>query len=209
MKRALDIICSFAGLILALPLLLVTTAVVRIYLGSPVLFTQNRLGKDGVVFKLYKFRTMRDAFDADHKPLPDSERLTRVGVLLRGASLDELPQLFNVLKGDMSLVGPRPLPELYRDRFSQEQWVRHQVRPGLTCLAQVMGRNALTWEDKFAWDAKYVRTASLGLDFRIILRTVCCLIRREGITHGNHATMPEFMGAGGIPVTHAKGANEI
>ena len=166
----------------------------RLKLGSPVLFRQRRPGLHGKPFTIYKFRTMTDARDAQGKLLPDAERLTPFGRFLRSASLDELPELFNVLKGDMSLVGPRPLLMQYLDRYTPEQMRRHEVKPGITGWAQVNGRNAITWEQKFALDVWYVDNKSLGLDGKIILLTLWKILKREGISQPGQATMEEFMG---------------
>ena len=159
-----------------------------------MLFRQTRPGLHGQPFEMVKFRTMTDARDADGHLLPDAERLTSFGRFLRGASLDELPELWNVLRGEMSLVGPRPLLMRYLGRYTPEQARRHAVRPGITGLAQVSGRNALSWDEKFALDLEYVDRVSFGLDVRILLRTLAKVVRREGISAGQHATMPEFMG---------------
>ena len=163
-------------------------------MGSPVLFKQQRPGLHGKPFMMSKFRTMTDARDGDGNLLPDADRLTRLGRFLRSTSLDELPELFNVLKGDMSLVGPRPLLMRYLDRYTPEQARRHEVRPGITGWAQINGRNALSWEDKFTLDVWYVDHCSLLLDMRIILQTIWKVLRREGISQEGEATMSEFMG---------------
>ena len=167
---------------------------VRSILGSPVLFRQQRPGKDGRPFTLFKFRTMTDARDGEGRLLPDAERLTAFGTFLRGTSLDELPELFNVLKGEMSLVGPRPLLMQYLPRYTPEQMRRHAVLPGITGWAQVNGRNALTWEQKFALDVWYVDHRSLGLDLKILVLTVVKALKREGISQAGQATMEEFKG---------------
>jgi sugar transferase EpsL len=196
LKRVIDVVGAAGGLVvLALPLLAVATAV-RATLGRPVLFRQTRPGLRGEPFVLYKFRTMRDAVGADGRPLPDAERLTRLGRLLRATSIDELPELWNVLKGDMSLVGPRPLLMQYLPLYTPEQARRHEVRPGMTGLAQVDGRNALDWDDKFALDVWYVHHRSLWLDARILLRTLVQVVRREGISQPGHATAAPFTGGG-------------
>jgi len=174
--------------------MLVTAALVRTKLGSPVLFTQDRPGKDGKVFKLYKFRTMTDERDADGNLLPDDVRLTAFGKKLRSTSLDELPELLNILKGDVAVVGARPLLVRYLDRYTPEQARRHEVRPGLTGLAQVHGRNAASWEEKFAWDVKYVDNITFLGDWKIIFDTVRVVLKREGISSESSATMEEFMG---------------
>ena len=168
---------------------------IRWSMGSPVLFRQERPGLGGRAFWLLKFRTMRDAFDAEGRLLPDSERLTSVGRLLRATSVDELPQLINVLRGEMSLVGPRPLLMQYLARYSPRQARRHEVKPGITGLAQVRGRNALSWEEKFELDVTYVETWSLLTDLKILLQTAASVVRREGISQTGHVTMPEFLGS--------------
>lgn len=193
-KTAADRTAGALGLTLAMPLLFAAAVGVRWSLGSPVLFVQERPGKSGCPFRIMKFRTMRDERDAKGRPLPDSERLTRFGRFLRAMSVDELPQLWNVVKGDLSLVGPRPLLMEYLDRYSQRQARRHDVLPGITGWAQVNGRNAITWEEKFALDVWYVENWSLALDMRILLSTIVHVLRREDVTNGSHATMPEFKG---------------
>lgn len=192
MKRLFDIGTSAAALaVFALPMLLVAL-IVRLTLGKPVLFVQERPGLHGAPFRLIKFRTMRDAVDADGRPLQDSDRLTRVGRFLRSTSLDEVPELWNVLKGDMSLVGPRPLLVEYLPLYSREQARRHEVRPGLTGWAQVNGRNAVCWEEKFRLDAWYVDNWSFWLDLKILGLTASTVVRFTGITSAGHATMPRF-----------------
>ncbi len=193
-KPLLDRTAAAVGLVVLSPALAALAGVIRWRLGSPVLFRQTRPGLHGRPFEMVKFRTMTDERDADGHLLPDAERLTPFGRFLRGASLDELPELWNVLRGEMSLVGPRPLLMRYLGRYTPEQARRHAVRPGVTGLAQVSGRNALSWEDKFALDLEYVDRVSFGLDVRILLRTLAKVVRREGISAGQHATMPEFMG---------------
>ena len=195
MKRAFDVVAAAATLaILAAPMLAIAGAV-RICLGKPVLFTQLRPGRHGIPFRLIKFRTMREAFDAEGRALPDEERLTRLGQFLRAASLDELPELWNVLRGDMSLVGPRPLLMEYLPLYTPEQARRHGVRPGITGWAQVNGRNSLSWEEKFELDVWYVDHASFWLDLKIIALTVWKTLRCDGINQAGHATMPDFMGS--------------
>ena len=194
MKRLFDIAVSAVALLLLSPVLLVVGALVRTKLGSPVLFRQVRPGLQGKPFTLVKFRTMRDALDRDGRPLPDEERLTPFGRALRSTSLDELPELCNVLKGDMSLVGPRPLLMQYLARYSPEQSRRHDVRPGLTGWTQVNGRNALGWPEKLALDVWYVDNRSFMLDLKIMAMTVKQILVREGIAHDGSETMPEFMG---------------
>ncbi|KAB2657597.1 MAG: sugar transferase [Verrucomicrobia bacterium] len=193
-KRAFDLAALLAGAPLWLPLLAVVAVWVRWALGSPVLFRQERPGHRGRVFRMMKFRSMTDARDASAQLLPDTERLVPFGRRLRSTSLDELPELLNVLRGEMSLVGPRPLLVRYLSLYSPEQARRHDVPPGITGWAQVCGRNALTWEAKFAHDVWYVDHASLGLDLHILLRTVRAVLLREGISAAGEATMPEFRG---------------
>lgn len=193
-KRALDVVLVTLTLILLSPVLLVIAFVVRRKLGISVIFRQQRPGQHGKPFTLYKFRTMTGARDADGNLLPDADRLTPFGRFLRRTSIDELPELFNVLKGDMSLVGPRPLLMQYLDRYTPEQARRHEVRPGITGWAQINGRNALSWEEKFELDIWYVNNLSLWLDLKILVLTIWKVLRREGISQGGHATMPEFMG---------------
>ena len=191
-KRFLDLILTIPAFVLLSPVLIVTALLVRCKLGKPVLFTQQRPGLGGRPFKIFKFRTMTDARDADGALLPDSARLTRLGRFLRATSIDELPELFNVLKGDMSLVGPRPLLMQYLDRYTPEQARRHEVRPGITGWAQVNGRNAISWEEKFKLDVWYVAHWSLWLDIKIIILTIWKIIKREGISQPGQATMEEF-----------------
>ncbi len=194
LKRLIDVLVSLAALALLSPLLLVLAIWIRITMGAPVLFRQARPGLRGNPFIMYKFRTMTDERDPQGNLLPDEQRLTRLGRFLRSTSLDELPELINVLKGDMSLVGPRPLLMKYLDRYTPEQFRRHEVKPGITGWAQVNGRNALTWEEKFKLDVWYVDNWNLWLDFKILLMTLVKVFRREGISHGSQATMPEFRG---------------
>ncbi len=194
LKRCFDFLAAlFAGALLA-PLLLVLALLVRVWLGSPVLFRQVRPGRGGRIFKMWKFRTMTDARDAEGRLLPDSVRLTPFGRWLRATSLDELPELWNVLRGDMSLVGPRPLLVEYLPLYSPEQARRHEVRPGITGWAQINGRNALSWEEKFRLDVWYVDHRSFLLDLRILVRTVAKVFVREGIAAAGEATMPRFTG---------------
>lgn len=194
-KRAADFLLSlFALAVLALPLA-VLALLVRTRLGSPVLFKQERPGKNGEIFTLYKFRTMTDERDEKGELLPDEIRLTKFGRLLRSLSLDELPELYNILKGDMSFVGPRPLLVRYLPLYNERQAMRHNVRPGLTGLAQVNGRNLLTWEEKFEWDVKYVENISPWLDIKILFKTVLNVLKREGISSETSVTMEEFRGA--------------
>lgn len=180
-KRIFDVVASALGLLLLSPVILIVAWQVRRNLGSPVFFRQTRPGLNGKPFQMVKFRTMRDAFDEDGKPLPDSERITPFGRFLRSTSLDELPELWNVLKGDMSLVGPRPLLMEYMDYYTEEEMLRHTVRPGVTGLAQISGRNALTWEQKLGLDVEYVRRQNLYLDLKIILMTIKKVFKREDI----------------------------
>ena len=193
LKRAIDVAASAAALVVTAPVQAVVAAVVAADLGRPVLFRQPRPGKNGEVFELVKFRTMRNP---DHSHVTDAERLTRLGRFLRATSLDELPTFWNVLKGDMSLVGPRPLLVDYLPRYSPEQARRHEVRPGITGLAQVSGRNNLSWEEKFALDVEYVDKHSLALDVRILCVTVAKVLQRHGIAAPGEVTMSQFTGAG-------------
>jgi sugar transferase EpsL len=194
-KRALDLLLLFLGAPLWLPLLAVTALAVRRGLGSPVLFRQDRPGRHGRIFRMVKFRSMTDARNPAGELLSDAERLVPFGRRLRSTSLDELPELLNVLRGDMSLVGPRPLLVRYLPRYSPEQARRHDVPPGLTGWAQIRGRNALTWEAKFVYDVWYADHASLGLDLYILFHTVWAVIRRDGISAAGEATMSEFQGS--------------
>lgn len=194
-KRLLDLALTGLLLILLSPLLVGLGLVVRIKLASPVLFRQRRPGLHGRPFVLRKFRTMTDARDAQGQLLPDVERLTSFGMFLRSTSLDELPEFLNVISGDMSLVGPRPLLMQYLERYSPEQARRHAVRPGITGWAQVNGRNALTWDEKFDLDVWYVDHLSLRVDLHILFATFVTTLRREGINHADQVTMPEFMGS--------------
>ena len=191
-KRCLDILLSLCGIVVLSPILAVLAVLVRVKLGSPVLFHQERPGRHEKIFKLYKFRSMTDEKDADGNLLPDEVRLTRFGKLLRSTSLDELPELFNILKGDMSLIGPRPLLVRYLPYYTEEERHRHDVRPGLTGLAQVNGRNALGWEDRFRYDLDYVNHISLGLDLKIIGMTVGKVLKRSGTLSGAEQTVADF-----------------
>lgn len=194
-KRVFDLATSASALLVLAPLIVVVALLVRWKMGAPVLFRQRRPGLHGKPFTMVKFRTMRDAYDASGRRLPDAERITRLGRLLRSTSLDELPELWNILKGEMSWVGPRPLMMEYLPRYSSEQARRHDVTPGLTGWAQVNGRNAQTWEERFRLDVYYVDHWSLGFDLRILARTVRTVLRREGIGHdASHEIMPAFMG---------------
>ena len=192
-KRVLDVTTATAALIALWPVLAVVAALVSVRLGRPVIFRQDRPGRDGNVFRLYKFRTMRDV-DIARGLITDEQRLTPFGLALRSTSLDELPTLVNVIKGDMSIVGPRPLLVRYLARYSPEQSRRHEVRPGITGLAQVSGRNALAWKDKFELDVDYVETRSFRGDLRILRMTVLAVAKRSGVSADGHATAPEFMG---------------
>jgi len=193
-KRLIDLTVVALAAPLWLPALGLLAVLVRLKLGCPVFFRQKRPGLHAQVFEMIKFRSMTDARDDQGQVLPDAQRLTPFGRFLRSTSLDELPELLNVLKGDMSLVGPRPLLVQYLERYSPRQARRHEVRPGITGLAQVMGRNALSWEEKFEWDVRYVATQSLWLDLKILFLTVKAVFFRTGITASGDATMPEFMG---------------
>lgn len=193
-KRCLDFLLSLCGIIVLSPVLLVVAVLVRVKLGSPVLFRQERPGRHEKIFTLYKFRTMTDERDEDGNLLPDDRRLTGFGKMLRSTSLDELPELFNILKGDMSVIGPRPLLVRYLPRYNDFQRQRHNVRPGLTGLAQINGRNAITWEEKFAYDVEYVNHLTFAMDARIFIGTIRAVLKREGISSETNATMEEFMG---------------
>lgn len=194
LKRFFDVVLSFSALVLLAPVIVIVAWQIRRKLGSPVLFRQIRPGLDGKPFEMIKFRSMRDAVDAQGNPLPDSERMTPFGSFLRSSSLDELPGLWNVLKGDMSLVGPRPLLVEYLPLYNEEQARRHQVRPGITGWAQVNGRNAISWEDKFKLDVWYVDNRSFWLDIRILWLTVRKVLVRDGISAEGEATMSKFTG---------------
>lgn len=193
-KRLLDIVLSGAALVILSPVLLITAVLVRIKLGSPVVFTQERPGKDEKVFKLHKFRSMTDARDANGNLLPDKERLTRFGAKLRSLSIDELPELWDIFRGKMSIVGPRPLLVKYLPLYNAEQRHRHDVRPGLTGWAQVHGRNLTSWEERFEYDVEYVNNISFALDVKIIIMTIRCVLGREGINADGSATMEAFVG---------------
>jgi lipopolysaccharide/colanic/teichoic acid biosynthesis glycosyltransferase len=198
-KRVFDVLVSGFALIVLAPVIAVTALAVRRAMGSPVLFRQTRPGLDAKPFELVKFRSMRQACDRSGRPLSDAERLTRFGRFLRSTSLDELPQLWNVLKGDMSLVGPRPLLMDYLPRYSEHQARRHEVRPGITGWTQVSGRNALAWENKFELDVWYVDNRSFLLDLKIIFLTALRLVKPRGISAAGHETMPEFLGSSSDP----------
>lgn len=194
-KRLIDICCSGAALLVLSPVLLVTAILVRVKLGSPVLFCQARPGKNEEIFKLYKFRTMTGERDENGELLPDEVRLTKFGRFLRSSSLDELPELINILKGDMSLIGPRPLLVKYLPLYNEEQKHRHDVRPGLSGWAQVNGRNAISWEEKFQYDVEYVNKIGFVFDVKILFMTVKSVFKREGISSETAATMEEFKGS--------------
>lgn len=196
MKRMVDILGGGIGLLVLSPVMVVVALLIRREMGSPVFFRQTRPGRHGKPFQMIKFRTMRDAIDADGHLLPDAERLTRLGRFLRSSSLDELPELWNVLKGEMSLVGPRPLLMDYLPLYSPEQARRHEVRPGVTGWAQMNGRNAISWDEKFALDVWYVDNRSLWLDLKIIWLTIRKVIKRDGISAAGEATMSRFTGNG-------------
>ncbi len=193
-KRILDFVLSLVALIVLSPVLLIVAILVRVKLGSPVIFKQQRPGKNEKIFTLYKFRTMTDKKDENGNLLPDSERLTKFGKFLRSTSLDELPELVNILKGDMAIVGPRPLLVEYLPLYNEEQKHRHDVRPGLTGLAQVSGRNSITWEEKFNDDLEYIEKISILEDIKIIFTTIGKVFKREGISQENNATMEKFKG---------------
>ena len=193
-KRVLDFLLSLIAIIILSPVLLIIAILVRIKLGSPVLFKQERPGKNEKIFTLYKFRTMTDKKDEKGNLLPDEDRLTKFGKILRSTSLDELPELFNILKGDMSIVGPRPLLVEYLELYNEEQKHRHDVRPGLTGLAQISGRNSISWEEKFKDDIEYVNKVTFINDMKIILKTVIKVFKREGISQEGNATIEKFTG---------------
>ena len=194
LKRIFDITTVLLSAPLWLPVVILVAAAVRIRIGSPVLFRQERPGLHARPFVIFKFRTMKAAFDTKGQPLPDAERMTRFGALLRSTSLDELPELFNVLKGDMSLVGPRPLLMEYLPLYSKEQARRHEVRPGITGWAQVNGRNAINWEQRFQLDVWYVDNHSIPLDLRILWLTMAKVLKRENVNESGQATMSKFKG---------------
>ena len=194
-KRPQDFLCALLATVVLSPVMLVTAILVRVKLGSPVLFKQERPGKNEKIFKLYKFRTMTSETDSNGKLLPDKDRLTSFGKKLRSTSLDELPELFNILKGDMAVVGPRPLMVKYLPRYNKHQARRHEVRPGFTGLAQVHGRNAISWEEKFDWDVKYVDHITFLGDWKIIFQTIGVVLHHSGISSESSVTMEEFMGS--------------
>jgi sugar transferase EpsL len=194
-KRTIDIVFSAIALALLIPFLLLVAFLIRITMGKPILFVQERPGRHESIFRIYKFRTMHDLLGPQGELLPDDARITRIGKFLRATSLDELPELLNVLKGDMSLVGPRPLRVEYLHLYTPQQARRHEVRPGITGWAQVNGRNAVSWEKRFEFDVWYVDHWTVGLDLRILWRTALNVLRREGISAPDHATMPPFTGS--------------
>ena len=195
LKRIIDLALSIPAFIFLLPVMLCIAGIIRMKMGPKVIFCQKRPGLGGIPFKIYKFRTMNNSYDKSGMLLPDSDRLTRFGKFLRSTSFDELPELINVIKGDMSIVGPRPLLMQYLERYTQEQARRHEVLPGITGWAQINGRNALNWEDKFRFDTWYVEHWSLQLDIKILALTFWKTIKREGISQPGHATSEEFMGS--------------
>lgn len=195
LKRLLDIILVLLGMVLFLPIMGVVAILVRIFIGKPILFKQDRPGLNEKIFTIYKFRTMKDAYDEKRNLLPDAIRLTKFGKFLRSTSLDELPELFNVLKGDMSLVGPRPLLVDYLVRYSKEQARRHEVRPGITGWAQVNGRNDIGWDEKFMLDVWYVYHCSFWIDLKIIVLTVAKVLRKDGVNKVGYATTSTFWGS--------------
>ena len=193
-KRLCDFFAALIGLLILAPVLAVIACAIYIRMGSPIMFKQPRPGKNGEIFTFYKFRTMTDERDSTGILLPDDKRLTAIGQFIRKTSLDEFPQLWNVLKGDMSLVGPRPLLVAYLDRYTPQQARRHEVKPGITGWAQINGRNTISWEEKFKLDVWYVDNWSLWLDLKILFNTFIKVIKKEGISHPNYATMTEFKG---------------
>lgn len=198
-QRMLDLLLTVPGMVVMAPVLAGTAVLIRAKMGSPVMFAQERAGRDGALFTLYKFRTMTASVSGDFKPQDDALRLTPLGAALRRLSLDELPQVWNVLRGEMSLVGPRPLPAVYVDRYTETHRRRLEVRPGITGLAQVSGRNAIGWDEKFAIDVEYVDSRSVRLDLSILRRTILAVLRREGVSAEGEVTATEFMGRGVRP----------
>ena len=194
-KRPQDFLCATLATAFLSPIMIATAVLVRVKLGAPVVFSQDRPGKEGKLFKLYKFRTMTDKTDEKGNLLPDYMRVTSFGNKLRATSLDELPELINIIKGDMAIVGPRPLLKQYLPRYSEHQFRRHEVRPGFTGLAQIHGRNSISWEEKFDWDVKYVDDITFIGDWSIIISTIKTVLKHEGITSGTYVTMEEFLGS--------------
>jgi len=203
LKRVLDLVAAGAGLALLCPVLTLAAVAIRMSMGRPILFRQTRAGHHGKPFAVFKFRTMMEAYDSEGRLLSDKERITSLGRFLRKTSLDELPQLFNVMGGDMSLVGPRPLKIEYLKLYTPQQARRHEVKPGITGLAQIKGRNALSWDERFALDVWYVDHASLLLDLRILLQTVASLLRRDSVGSDGDLDVPSFTGS--LSVDHAQG----
>lgn len=195
LKRPQDFLCSLIAIIVLSPIMAIVAIMVKVKLGSPVIFIQERPGLYGNIFRLYKFRSMSDATDKEGNLLPDKDRLGKFGSVLRATSLDELPELFNIVKGDMSVVGPRPLLVRYLPRYNSHQNRRHEVRPGFTGYAQVHGRNAISWEEKFDYDVEYVDHITFWGDWKIIFQTLGTVLRHEGISSENAVTMEEFMGS--------------
>lgn len=193
-KRAFDLAAAAVILIILLPLVLLISAAIWIFMGRPIIYTQPRLGYLGKPFTIFKFRTMEEGWDDRGRRLPDEKRLTPLGKFLRNTTLDEIPELVNVLRGEMSLVGPRPLLVDYRDLYTEDQWRRHLVPPGMAGPVLASGRNALTWDEKFRLDVRYVERWSLGLDFRILFQSLIMVLKREGVSAEGHATMPRFTG---------------
>lgn len=193
-KRIIDIVLSFIAIVLLCPILICIAIFIKAKLGSPIIFSQERPGKDEIIFHMYKFRTMTDERNINGELLPDEDRLTSFGRKLRSTSLDELPELFNILKGDMSIVGPRPLLVKYLPLYNDEQRQRHLVRPGITGLAQVNGRNAISWEEKFKLDCEYVKNITFINDMKIFFKTISTVVKREGISSDTSETMEEFTG---------------
>ena len=193
-KRCMDFVLSLLAIIVLSPIYIVVAILVRVKLGSPILFRQKRPGKDEKIFEMYKFRTMTDERDENGELLPDEARLTKFGKFLRSTSLDELPELFNILKGDMSIIGPRPLLVEYLPRYNEEQRRRHEVRPGLSGLAQANGRNAISWEEKFQYDVEYVDHVTFFGDWKIIFKTIWNVLKRDGISSDTSTKMEVFMG---------------